>query len=470
MVLFLFSRSLSLSISPRISKIYNLRLHSSLADKLYSHLHNNPKNPERALSLVKPKLDASCINEVLQRCSQNESQLGLRFFVWAGCQSNNRHSPYMYDRVCQLLKVRENPQVVLDVIEAYKAEKCAVNVKMFKVVLHLCREAKLVNEALSVLKKMSVFGIRADTNAYNLVISLLCENGDLVMADKLMGEMGLIDLYPDMITYVSMIKGFVRIGKLAEATRLLKVMKRTGSAPNVVVYSTLLDGVCKHGSVEQALELLSEMEKGGDCSPNVITYTSLIQGLCEKGKTVDAVFIFDKMEDSGVSPNRVTVSTLINGLCADNLLEEAYKLIDRIIVGESVSFGECYSSLVVCLLRTKKPEEAEKVFRSLLASGAKPDSLASSLMIRELCSKTRVLDGFHLYGEIEKIGCLVTLDSDIYSILLLGLCHQGYLVEAAKLARSMLGKKVRLQPTYVDEIIEHMKKFEDKELVGQFGL
>ncbi|CAL1382759.1 unnamed protein product [Linum trigynum] len=470
MFLFVFPRSPSFSISPGIYKISGLRLHSSLADKLYTHLQNNPTNPERALNLVKPKLDASCINEVLQRCSQNESQLGLRFFVWAGCQSNNRHSSYTYHRVCQLLKVRETPQVVLDLVEAYKEEKCAVSVKMFKVVLHLCREAKLANEALSVLRKMSVFDIRPDTNAFNLVIRLFCEKGDLVMANKLMGEMGLIDLYPDMITYVSMIKGFVDIGRLAEATRLLKVMKRTGCAPNVVVYSTLLDGVCKHGSIEQALELLSEMEKGGDCSPNVVTYTSLIQGLCEKGKTMDAVFIFDKMEDSGVAPNRVTVSTLINGFCADDLLEEAYKLIDRIVARGSVSYGECYSSLVVCLLRTKKPEEAEKVFRSLLASGAKPDSLASSLIIRELCSKIRVLDGFYLYEEIEKMSCSVTLDADIYSILLLGLCQQGHIVQAAKLARSMLGKNVRPQSTYVDEIVKHVKKFDDKELIGLFGL
>ncbi|CAN1312789.1 Cytochrome P450 CYP749A22 [Linum perenne] len=454
-----------LNSCPRLRR----RVYSSLAEKLYTHLQSNPKNVERALNLTKPKLDAASVNEVLQRCSSlNDSQLGLRFFVWAGCQSSYRHSSYMYDSVSQLFRLRENPRVVLDLIEAYKAEEFSVTVKTFKIVLNLCRELKLADEALSVLRNMPAFDIRADTSAYNVVIRLLCEKGDLDMADKLMGEMGLIDLYPDMITFVTMIKGFCHAGRVAEASGLLKTMRKTGCTPNVVVYSTLLDGVTKYGSVEEALELLSEMEKqGGDCSPNVVTYTSLIQVLCEKGKVVDAVSIFDKMEGSGVSPNRVTVSTLIKGLCEDGLLEEAYKLIDRVVVGGWVSSGECYSSLVLCLLRMKNSEEAEIVFRSLLTSGTKPDSLACSLMIRDLSSKTRVLDAFHLYEEIEKMSGAVTLDSDIYSILLLGLCQQGHLVEAAKTARSIIGKNVRLQSPYADKIVEHIKKFEDKELIGE---
>ena len=90
-------------------------------------------------------------------------------------------------------------------------------------VLNLCKEARLANEALWILGKMNEFGLQADTTAYNVVISLFCEKGDMAMAEELMNEMGLSDIYPDMISYVTMIKGFCNVGRLEDACGLLSL-------------------------------------------------------------------------------------------------------------------------------------------------------------------------------------------------------------------------------------------------------
>ncbi|XP_050228371.1 pentatricopeptide repeat-containing protein At5g47360 [Mercurialis annua] len=460
------SRILSLSITPKTSKISTLHFTTSLSDNLYTHLQNSPHNVETALNLIKPKLDSKCVTEVLNKCTPGNIQMGLRFFIWAGYQSNYRHSSFLYGKACKLFNIKQNPYVVLDLFEAYRVENCVVNIKIFKVVLNLCKEGKLANEALLVLRKMLEFNIYADGNAYTTVIRLFCDKGDMDMAQTLMREMSLNGLYPDMITYVLMIKGFCDVGRLEEACRLFKEMKGHGCVPNVVAYSALLDGVCRFGSAERALELLEEMEKeGGDCSPNVLTYTSVIQRLCEKGRTIDAFAVLDRMEACGCAPNRVTVSTLLKRLCVDGHMEDAYKLIDRVVLGGGVSYSDCYSSLVVCLIRVKKFEEAEKLFRRTLLSGVRLDGLACSLVIKELCLKKGVLDGYCLYDEIEKIGFLPTIDSDIYSILLVGLCQQGHSVEAAKLARSMLDKGIHLKRLFVGEVVEHLEKFGVAELV-----
>ncbi|KAM3731367.1 hypothetical protein ACB098_12G158000 [Castanea mollissima] len=312
---------------------------------------------------------------------------------------------------------------------------------------------------------MKEFGLHADTTAYNVVIRLFCEKGDMDMAEELMNEMGLGDLYPDMITHVAMIKGFCNVGRLEDACGLVKFMRGHGCVPNAVVYSTLLDGVCRCGSMERALELLGEMEKeGGDCSPNVVTYTSVIQNFCEKGQTMEALEILDRMEGFGSAPNRVTVSCLINHLCMEGCVEKAYKVIDKVVAGGSVSYGDCYSSLIVSLVKFQKLEEAEKLFRKMLAGGVKPDSLACSILIRKLCLDGRVLDGFCLSDEIEKFEFITSIDSDLYSILLVGLCQQRHSMEAAKLARLMLKKGIRLKASYFDSIVGHLKKFEDEEL------
>lgn len=438
----------------------------SPAEKYYTHLQKYGDNIEKTLPAVRAKLDSSCVNEVLNRCSLTQSQLGLRFFIWAGVQSYYRHSSYLYSKACELFRINQNPRAIIDVIEAYRVEGTVVSVKTFNVVLHLLREAKLADEALWILKKMAEFNIRADTVAYNSVIRLFCEKGDMDLAAGLMKEMGLIDLYPNMITYVTMIKGFCNVGRLEDACKLFKVMKGHGCSPNVVVYTVILDGVCRFGSLERALELLGEMEKeSGDCSPNVVTYTSMIQSCCEKGKLIEALEILDRMRACGCAPNRVTVSILMKGFCAEGRVEEAFKLIDKVVAGGNVSYGECYSSLVASLVGNKNLQEAERLFRRMLANAVKPDGLACGTLIKALCLEGRVLDGFHLFDEFENMEGLSYLDSDIYSILLVGLSQKRHSVEAVKLARLMVDRGIQLKTPYFDSIVEHLKESGDKEIV-----
>lgn len=422
---------------------------------------------EKTLASLSALLDPKSVSNVLERCYPGQSQMGLRFFIWAGLQSNYRHTSYMYAKVCKLFRIDRNPQLLFDVIDAYRAESCLVSVKTFKVVLNLYKEAKLPDEALRVLRKMPDFGLRADTTMYNAVIRLFCQKGDMDMAESLMKEMGLMDLYPDMITYVEMVKGFCNECRLEDACGLLKVVKEHGCLPNAVLYSVLLDGVCRCENMEKALEFLGEMEKeGGNCSPNVVTYTSLIQRFCEKGRLSEALKVLDRMEAFGCVPNRVTVSSLIKCFCAEDRVEEIYKLIERVARGGNVSHGECYSSLVVSLKTNNKPHEAEKVFRKMLDGGMRPDGLACSIMIKELCLEGRMLDGYRLCDEIENMGCLSSIDSDIYSILLVGLCQQKHSLEAGKLVKLMLKKGIRPKAPYIDSLVKIMKNSEDKELVN----
>ncbi|KAL3497546.1 hypothetical protein ACH5RR_040278 [Cinchona calisaya] len=469
--MFFLSRSLISSISPKRLDFFGSRFilfstSSALsAEKLITHLKENGSDMEKSLKKVKFKLDTACVNEVLQRCSVDKAQMGVRFFIWAGIQPSYRHSSYMYNKACKFLEIRENPQIIYDVIDAYRMENYAVSVKMFKVVLNLCREAKDANLGLWVLRKMKEFDCRPDTTSYNVVIRLFCEKREVDEAMKLMKEMGLIDLYPDMITYISMVKGLCDVGRLEDACSLVKVMKGHDCLPNAVVYSALLDGICRFGSLERAMELLTEMEKeSGDTKPNVVTYTSVIQRFCEKGQSMDGLRILDQMRDFGCKPNRITMNVLIKGLCAEGCVEEAYKVIDK-VARESVSYDECYSSLVLALWQIEKLEEAELVFRMMLARGLRPDGAASSTVLKRLCLVGRWLDAYCLYEGIEKSGN-VSIDTDIYSVLLVGLCQEKYLVEAAKLAKLMVERRVRLQAPYVDDLVKNLKNSGEEELVS----
>lgn len=440
---------------------------SSIADNLYSHLHKSNGSLENSLSKAKPKLDSQCVIQVINKCCPKQSQLGVRFFIWAGFQSGYRHSAYMYTKACNLLEIDRNPQVICDLIKSYEAERCVVTANMFREVLKLCKEAQLADVALWVLRKMEDFKLHPDTVMYNVVIKLFCKKGDVEMADKLMGEMSFNGLCPDLITYMTMIEGFCNAGRLEDACSMLKVMRGHGCEPNLVVLSAVLDGLCRSGSMDRALELLDVMEKSGNCCPNVVTYTSIIQSFCKRKQWTEALNILDRMRTFGCLANHVTVFTLIESLCTESRVEEAYTLIDKFMVEHGVSRGDCYSALVISLIRIKKLEEAEKLFREMLVGEVKPDTLASSLLLKELCAKDRLLDGFYLLDAIENMGCLSSIDSDIYSILLIGLCQKNHLVEATKLAKIILKKAVPLKPQYKDNAIDILRKLGENDLANQ---
>ena len=441
---------------------------SSIADTIYTHLNKtNGTTIENALSKTKPKLDSQCVIQVLNKCYPKQSQLGVRFFIWAGFQSGYRHSGYMYRKVCNLFEIDKNPEIICDVIKAYEVDGCVVNVNMFREVLKLCKEAENVDLGLWVLRKMEDFEMKPDTVMYNVVIKLVCKKGDVEMGERLMKEMSLNGICPDLITYMTMIEGLCNAGRLEEAYEMVKVMRGNGCSPNLVILSAVLDGFCRLGSMERALELLDEMEKSGDCCPNVVTYTSLIQSFCKRGEWTEALNILDRMRAFGCFANHVTVFTLIESLCTKGRVDEAYKVVDKLVVEHCVSRGDCYNSLVISFIRIKKLEEAENLFKEMLAAEIKPDTLASSLLLKELCLKDRVLDGFYLLDTIENMGFLSSIDSDIYSILLIGLCQKNHLTEATKLAKIMLKKAVPLRPPYKDRAIDFLRKYGEKDLVKQ---
>ncbi|XP_058101184.1 pentatricopeptide repeat-containing protein At5g47360 [Magnolia sinica] len=418
---------------------------------------------EKTLSQIKQKLDSSSVETVLRNPS-TVRPLALRFFVWAGHQPNYRHTALMYSKACEFLEIAHRPQTLTDLLEAYRVERCPVSVRTFKIILNLCREAKLADQALGVLKRMGEFNCRPDTASYNVVIRLFVEKKEISMVEDLVEEMALIGLYPDVITCIAMIKGFCNAGRLEDAWAVVRRMRCHGCIPNVAVYSALLDGACRSGSLETALELLEEMEKEKNgCEPNVVTYTSVIQRMFEKGRVDEALTVLDRMREKGCAPNWVTISTVINGLCMEGWIDDAYRLIEKMVAEGSCSSDRCYSSLTVSLLRMKALDEAEKLVRRMLDSGVTPDGLASGSLIKDLCLAGRALDGFRFFHEVEKV-CGLLLDSDVYSVLVAGLCRQGHLVEAAAVVGVMVARGIRARAPYIDGVVEELKAAGDNEL------
>ncbi|KAK4802504.1 hypothetical protein SAY86_000707 [Trapa natans] len=454
------SRLTTLSIGPRTNKLSTQQLiAASPAQELFSQLQKHEANLEKALGSTKARIDSSCVNEVLRRCTADLSISGLRFFIWAGIQSNYKHSSHMYRKACKIFRIQQNPGSILDVLESYRVAEFPINLRTVKVVLNLCREANLANEALWVLRTMGDFNLGADTVVYNIVIRLFCQKGDMDTAESLMREMGSAGLSANMITFMLMIRGLCDVGKLDAASKLFEELKEQGCAPNVVVFSALLDGFCGKANLEKALELLSEMEKGDeDCRPNTVSYTSVIHSFCIQGLLSSALVVLDRMISHGCAPNRVTVRVLFDALCADGREQEVDELIDKVVVCGSVSIADCNSCLIISLIRVEKLEEAERQFRLMLSHDMRPDAVTCNMILRELCSKGRPFDAFLIIKEIEKAGFSAFIGHDVFSALIMGLYELNHREEALTLAKLMLARGIKIQAPYSDEILKCMEK------------
>lgn len=248
-------------------------------------------------------------------------------------------------------------------------------------------------------------------------------------------------------------------------------MREDGCSPNVVVYSALLDGACTAGDLDAGLEILEQMEMERErdltCAPNVVSYTCLIKFLCESGRLEEALGVLDRMGRNGCYPNRVTIWTLVKGFCLAGRVKDAYKVVERMVgVERGVTIEECYSVLVVCLLRVGDWEGAEGLLGRMLERGVRPNGTACNSMLREICGRRCFLDGYNWVWVLEEKG-VSWVDSDIYSWLLAGLCEEGHLVEAVKLGWKIVANGVQLEDSCVDRVAEVMEKIGEDNLASQ---
>ncbi|PSS11561.1 Pentatricopeptide repeat-containing protein [Actinidia chinensis var. chinensis] len=315
----------------------------------------------------------------------------------------------------------KNPRIVTDVIEAYRVEGYLVGVKAFKVVLNLCRKANLADEGLWVLRKMKEMNCQPDTPAYHVVIGLFCEKGDMDVAAELMREFGsLFGLVFNPVTdtvhrcIAKLVNYLIFIKNPRIVTDVIEAYRVEGYLVGVKAFKVVLNLCRKANLADEGLWVLRKM-KEMNCQPDTPAYHVVIGLFCEKG-------------DMDVAAELMREFGLVNLI--------------------------------------KKLEEAENLFRWMVASAVKPDGLASSTMMKRLCLEVRVLDGFCLYCELEELDFLSSIDLDIYSILLSVLCKESCMVEAAKLARLMVERRIPLKSLYVDNIVEHLRNSGEKDLVS----
>lgn len=270
---------------------------------------------------------------------------------------------------------------------------------------------------------------------------------------------------PNLVTFVTLVKGLAQMGRVKASRAVISEMGLFGCTPNVVVYTSFLDGLCFSGNLDMAMDLLGQMEceLGRECEPNVVTYTCLIKCLCENGQMEDALGLLDRMGKRGIQPNRVTVRTILKGFCIDEHSSKIQGLLDSLVSKGEISVRECYSLIVTCFSKNGRFDEAKILVKRMLENGVELDASAINSLLRGFCEQRQFLDAYYWLQE----NGYDSVDLDVYSCLLAGLCKERFIKEAVDMGREVVERSIRIENRFVHCIIEGLKSFGEFELANR---
>ncbi|KAK9080032.1 hypothetical protein SSX86_001707 [Deinandra increscens subsp. villosa] len=309
--------------------------------------------------------------------------------------------------------------------ECYLSDAYTFNI----VISGLCK-AKEVKKAFRFFNNMSNFGCEPDSVTYNTLLNGFCRAGNVDKAHALLKEVH----SPDVVTFTSIISGYCKLGKMEDALVLFENMMGHGIRPNTVTFNVIIDGFGKIGNMGSVLNMYERMLSLG-CAPDVITFTSIIDGHCRVGEVQQGLKIWDEMNRRNLSPNLYTFSILIHSLCKESKLHEARELLRQLSKrGDIISKAFVYNPVIDGFCKAGNVDEANLIVREMEEKRCKLDKITFTILIIGHCMKGRMVEAISLFDKMLIVGCapdMVTVNSLVSCLLKAGMPKEAFGIRKA---------------------------------------
>lgn len=167
--------------------------------------------------------------------------------------------------------------------------------------------------AFSFFHRMVDSGMEVSVYSLTIVVSGLCNVGELKMARELVETAGK-SFKPNIVTFNTLVDACARRRDLLELDLVLLLMKRERIPYNDTTLKLLIE--CYSGStkIEEAEKLLSEMHDK-ILEVEIYLYYTIISGHCRLGNISSGLSLFTKMQERKLSPSVDVYWCLISSLC-----------------------------------------------------------------------------------------------------------------------------------------------------------
>ncbi|KAJ0232565.1 Pentatricopeptide repeat-containing protein [Hirschfeldia incana] len=202
------------------------------------------------------------------------------------------------------------------------------------------------SNSLRYLSTMISEGMRPNNRSLRVVISSLCDNGDVKKALDLWQVMESKGWsFGSSVVQTKIAESLISRGDMAKAEDFLTRVTRDGmmAAPN---YDNLIKKLSGQGNLSIAVHLLITMLKNRKI-PESSSYDSVINGFLRRNQLDEARDFHTEMVELGLSPSVSTWSSLVHKYCEACQVLESERLIKSMVeLGETVPSQEMFKIVI----------------------------------------------------------------------------------------------------------------------------
>ncbi|KAG8385707.1 hypothetical protein BUALT_Bualt03G0073200 [Buddleja alternifolia] len=277
---------------------------------------------------------------------------------------------------------------------------------------------------------------------FDLMIDGYSKRGDFEAGFSYLNEMSSKGIEPSFSTYSSMLDGACRYQDRKVIEIVMSLMIEKGYIPEPVVsdYDLIIQKLCDLGKTF-AVDLFFERASDEKIELQDSTYRCMFRALLsEEGRTKDAIKLYDILKEKNVLVNESCYNEFVIVLCRENPSKEVSKLIVDI-----VREGFCYEtkelSEYICRQCAEgRWREAEELLNVILDQRCLLDPLCCGSFVKWFCSNKQIDRAIMLHNKLE--GLKGFLDTTTYNVLLASLFRERRIDDTIKVFEYMKTCKV----------------------------
>ncbi|KAL0353232.1 UNVERIFIED_CONTAM: Pentatricopeptide repeat-containing protein [Sesamum angustifolium] len=268
---------------------------------------------------------------------------------------------------------------------------------------------------------------------FDLMIDGYSKRGDFGAAFGYLNEMCSKGIEPSFSTYSSLLDGACRYQDQQVIENVMSSMVEKGHIPEPLLvsdYDLIIRKLCDVVKTF-AMDLFSKRAFDEKIELEHATYRSMLRALLSvDGRVVDAIELYNILREKNISLNQSCYYEFVTVLCKQNPSREVSNLLLDIIRGGFIAESKELSKYTSKQCAEGRWREGEELLNAILNQGCLLDSLSCGSFVKRYCSRGQIDKAIELHNKLE--GLKGTLDMATYNVLLAALFKERRTEEAIK--------------------------------------
>lgn len=244
-------------------------------------------------------------------------------------------------------------------------------------------------------------GFSHTRTSYHILVDVLGSCKEFPLIWDLLWEMrdGRQEIRPEIFRMI--FRSYCRAGLPEDAVCAFKKMEEFGIKPDTDDFHQLLTNLCQNSFMKEAQEAFENWKSGFEISPK--TYSILMKGWGDLGNSDEARNLFDEMLKK-LTPDVIAYNTLMGCLCRSGRANEAYELFQEMKHRGFQPDAASYAVFIRAACDSNDVHSAFKVLERMRRYDLVPNVFTYNCILKLLCKSDKAAEAYHLLDEMIERG------------------------------------------------------------------